>query len=213
MTAVTRLCQRAILLHNGRALHDGPAHQVVGSYLRSGIGTTAVREWAPERAPGNDIVRLRAVRVRDEDGRIAESVDIRRPVAVEMEYDVLTPRHVLAPNLHFFTEEGVCAFVTIDLDPEWRNLPRPAGRFLSTVWIPGNFLSEGGTVVRAAVATVDPFVVHLDEPDVVAFHVTDSLDGDSARGDYAGPLPGAVRPIFRWTNRQLASSPGDEVIQ
>src|SRR3712207_7464668 len=33
-----------------------------------------------------------------------------------------------------------------------------------------------------------------------AFQVVDSLDGDSARGDYAGPMPGVVRPLLRWTN-------------
>lgn len=27
----------------------------------------------------------------------------------------------------------------------------------------------------------------------------DSLDGDAARGDYAGPMPGIVRPRFRWS--------------
>jgi lipopolysaccharide transport system ATP-binding protein len=32
----------------------------------------------------------------------------------------------------------------------------------------------------------------------VAFHVIDSCDGDSARGDYAGPLPGVVRPMLKW---------------
>jgi lipopolysaccharide transport system ATP-binding protein len=33
----------------------------------------------------------------------------------------------------------------------------------------------------------------------VAFQVIDSLDGDSARGDYAGPFPGVVRPLLQWT--------------
>ena len=28
----------------------------------------------------------------------------------------------------------------------------------------------------------------------------DSLEGDSARGDYGGTLPGAFRPLLSWTN-------------
>ena len=36
------------------------------------------------------------------------------------------------------------------------------------------------------------------QADAVAFHVIDSLDGDSARGDFAGPMPGFVRPLLRW---------------
>jgi lipopolysaccharide transport system ATP-binding protein len=42
--------------------------------------------------------------------------------------------------------------------------------------------------------------VHLYEADAVAFEVIDVLAGDSARGDYGGPMPGAVRPLFDWTN-------------
>jgi lipopolysaccharide transport system ATP-binding protein len=29
--------------------------------------------------------------------------------------------------------------------------------------------------------------------------VIDSLDGDSARGDYAGHMPGVIRPLLNWT--------------
>jgi lipopolysaccharide transport system ATP-binding protein len=48
---------------------------------------------------------------------------------------------------------------------------------------------------------MDPIVVHFYEADAVAFQVIDSLDGDSARGDYAGHLPGVVRPLLNWTTQ------------
>jgi lipopolysaccharide transport system ATP-binding protein len=41
-------------------------------------------------------------------------------------------------------------------------------------------------------------LVHVHEREAVAFQVVDSLDGDSARGDYAGPMPGVVRPMVPW---------------
>ena len=200
MSAITRLCHRAILLDEGRVVADGLSHQVVGAYLRAGTGTMAAREWK-ENSPGNDIARLKAVRVRTEDGQITESIDIREPVGVEIEFEVLQPGYVLVPNYHFFNEEGVCAFVASDHDPEWRRRPRPVGTYASTAWIPGNFLSEGSIAVGAAVSTMDPTIVHFYEPDVVAFQVVDSLEGNSARGDYAGHMPGVVRPLLKWTTR------------
>jgi len=33
---------------------------------------------------------------------------------------------------------------------------------------------------------------------VVAFQVLDIGEGQSARGDYRGPIPGAVRPLLNW---------------
>ena len=162
----------------------------------------AVREWPDlSKAPGNDVVRLRAVRVRTEDGQVTDAVDIRKPVGIEMEYEVLKPGSVLAPNLHFYNEEGVYVFVAGDHDPAWRGKPRPEGRYVSTAWIPGNLLSEGSLIVGAAISTPDPVIVHFYERDAVAFQVIDSLDGDSARGDYAGSVPGVVRPLLRWTTQ------------
>jgi lipopolysaccharide transport system ATP-binding protein len=197
MPAITRLCLRAILMDHGGVLCDGPTHEVVRSYLSNGLGTMAEREWAdPATSPGNHIVRLRAVRVCASDGRVTEHIDIREPVGIEMEYEVLTPRHLLVPNYHFYNEEGTCVFIVHDWSPEWRRRPKEPGRYRSTVWIPGNYLSEGSLIVSACVSSYDPVTVHCSERDAVAFQVVDSLEGDSARGDYAGHIPGVVRPLL-----------------
>jgi lipopolysaccharide transport system ATP-binding protein len=202
MPAITRLCKRVILLNEGRILHDGPAHRVVGHYLQSGLGMTAVREYSdPKTAPGNDIVRVRAVRVRRDDGQISDVADIRRPIGIDMEYEVLKPGHVLTPCYGFTNEEGVCIFIASDRDPIWQRRPRPTGRFVSTAWIPGNLLSEGTLTVGAGILTEDPFTIHCDDEHAVAFQVVDSLDGDSARGDFAGGMPGIIRPLLTWNTQ------------
>jgi lipopolysaccharide transport system ATP-binding protein len=202
MPAITRLCPRTILLDQGRVLSDGPSHQVAGEYLSGGLGTTAAREWTDSsKAPGDDIVRLRAVRVRTENGEITDVMDIRRPLAIEMEFEVLQDGYVLSPNYHFFNEHGVYVFLAGDSDPAWRNRPRPRGHYVSTAWIPGNLLAECTMIVGAAVTTPESEVVHFFERDAVAFQVIDSLDGDSARGNYGGHMPGVVRPMLKWDTR------------
>jgi len=198
MPAVTRLCPRTVLLDKGRVLKDGPSHDVVSAYLSSGLGTTAAREWQePAERPGNEIVRLVSVRV-VQDGETKAAIDIRRPVAIQVEFEVLESGCLLVPNLHFMTEEGVHAFVALEIDSPWHKKPRRAGRHLSTAWVPGNFLSEGTYVLGVSISTLDPVRVHFHERDAVALQVIDSFDGDSARGDYGGPFPGVVRPMLRW---------------
>jgi lipopolysaccharide transport system ATP-binding protein len=207
MPAITRLCPRTLLIENGKLSFDGPSTEAVGIYLGSGTRTNAAREWQNlQEAPGNDVVRLCAIRVRTEDGQVCESIDIRSAVGIEMDFEVLTGGHVLVPNYHFFNEEGVCVFTAAEHDQQWRRRPRPAGRFRSTAWIPGNLLSEGTLIIGAAISTMDPIKVHFYERDVVAFQVVDSFDGDSARGDYAGPMPGLVRPLLNWTSQLLPSN-------
>jgi lipopolysaccharide transport system ATP-binding protein len=206
MPAVTRLCNRTILLHEGSVLQDGPSREIVGVYLSSEMGTMAAREWNdPQKAPGGEIARLRAVRVRAEDGKVTESVDIRRPVRVEMEYEVLRSDYVLLPHYHFYDEEGVCIFVSLDLDPAWRRRPRPAGRYVSTVLIPGNFLAEGTIFVEPWINALDPILVQFCVHDAVAFQVIDTTQRDSARGDFGGEIPGLVRPLLKWETEFFSS--------
>ena len=201
--AVVRLCQRVIMLDEGRIIRDGPAQQVVSYYLKSGLGTRAVCEWPDlTTAPGNDVVRLCAVRVRTKDGRITDTVDIRQPVGIELEYEVLKPGYVLLPHFTLHNEEGVHVFPSLDLDPVWRGRPRPPGRYLSTGWIPGNLLAEGMMFVGPAMGSVvEPRIPTIYKRDVVSFQVVDSLEGDSARGDATGRLPGVVRPLLEWTTQ------------
>jgi len=207
MPAISRLCQRAILMGNGRVVQDGPVHEVISTYLNSGLGTSAFREWPDlARAPGGDIVRLCAVRVLDQDGEIPDAIDIRKPLRIETEYEVLKPGYVLLPNLYLSNEEGICLFGAQDLDPEWRGRPRPAGRYISTVWMPGNLLAEGMVFVDANMNTLEPFIFQYQSRSAVAFMVADSLEGDSARGDWTGHMPGVVRPLLKWTTRHLEPS-------
>src|SRR5256885_9166223 len=108
MAAITRLCPRTILLDQGHVLSDGPSHQVASEHLSGGLGTTAPRTWPGiSPAPGDEIVRLLAVRVRAENGEVHDVMDIRKPIAIEMEFVVLQGGHELTPNYHFFNEHGV----------------------------------------------------------------------------------------------------------
>jgi lipopolysaccharide transport system ATP-binding protein len=204
MTAITRLCQRVILMEKGAVVSDGVSTDVIAHYLSSSIGSAALREWPDlNDAPGSQTAQLRSVRVGDNAGNLSAALDIRKPFQVEMEYDVHEGGHVLVPNFHFYNGENVCVFITSDQDKAWKNTPRPAGRYISTVHIPGNFLAEGTLTVLVALSEMNPVVVHFAMAETVAFQVVDSLDGDSMRGDYGGPLPGIIRPALEWTTNYL----------
>lgn len=199
MQAVTRLCPRTILLKGGEILADGPSHQIISIYMNSERTTKAERKWvALEEAPGDEVVRLITVRVRTKDGSLAEAADIREPIDVEMEYEVLQPGHVFMIYFHLVNDEGVEVFSSIDNDHTWRNKSRPSGRYVSSATIPGNLMSEGIFFVTVGIRTLNPNIRHLRVDDAIAFHVLDSLDGDSARADFPGNMNGIVRPLLKW---------------
>ena len=209
MPAITRLCQRALLLDEGKVLEDGPAPQVASTYMGFGLGATGMREWPePDRAPGDGIVRLRAVRVRSERGEVTEVVGIKEPIRIEVEYDILQPGKRLSPVIICNNDQGICVFSSAAVSEQFLENQgmHYTGRCLSTCLIPGNLLAEGTLVISVSINTIlDGNFPHAFERDVVRFQVVDSFDGDSARGLYGGPVLGVVRPLLTWTSELLGN--------
>jgi len=199
MPSIVRLCERTILLGQGQIVRDGPTHQVVGEYLHKALGTTPTRNWKdPQNAPSSDIVRLRSMAIKNSFGQVVDTVDIREMVAVELGYEVMRPGYVLYPGFTIHNEEEIWLFASLETNPEWLRKPRPVGYFVSTGWIPGNFLAEGTMFVGASIRTEDPQRVHFYEREAASFQVIENPGGLSARIDHPGQFPGVVRPLLQW---------------
>ncbi len=197
MRAVARLCSRVVWLDKGKVRGDGLSDSVIADYLHEQTNISSVWKADESKPTGNEHAKLIAARVVGEDRQSIQSLDIRNPVGVEMTYEVRGDK-VITPNIHFFDESGTCIFVSHDWNGEWKDSPRPAGTYTSTVWVPGNFFGEGRITVAVAASTYEPMEVHFVVWDALSFYVADSIDGDSARGDYTGQFPGVVRPKLDW---------------
>ncbi|HEY0048638.1 MAG TPA: Wzt carbohydrate-binding domain-containing protein, partial [Pyrinomonadaceae bacterium] len=199
LQAVSRLCRRVIWLERGKVRADGEAQQVISQYLHAQMNSNSEKVWEnPANMPGNEITRLLRVRAASESGETTSSFDIRRPVFLELTYEVLRDEKIFTPTFHIYNEEGICVFVSNDVTKEWRNRPREKGVYTSRLEIPPNFMAEGSFSVTVVAFTAAPYEEHFFERDVIDFHVFDSLDGDTARGDFGGIMIGVVRPLLHW---------------
>jgi lipopolysaccharide transport system ATP-binding protein len=206
MAAISRLCSRAILLSHGTMAADGPVPKVAAVYAggTNGESATDVDFRLREKLPGSEYVRLLAARL-VADSPASSTIDIRHPFSFEFDFEVLSDRYPLHPNVGIFNEEGACVFVTHDAHIREYQRPKPPGTYRSTVTIPGNFMTEGMFSVDFAISTLDPVIPHVHERGLFSFSIHDAVEGDSARGIYTGPFPGAVRPILPWKTEPLGS--------
>jgi lipopolysaccharide transport system ATP-binding protein len=199
LQAVAQLCDRAILLEDGRVVLDGPSADVVAQYLQSVTRTTSSLSWEGDTAPGDDLVRLLSARVVDERRETVESLDVREPVGIELAFRVLRGGPPVVPKIKLKTG-GDIAFNAMDVDPRWHE-PSPPGDYVATAWLPGNYLNEGLVTVDAAICSIDSPKLHhhVSVHDAFSFHVFDPLEGDSSRGTFTGQWKGVVRPLLEWT--------------
>ena len=59
-------------------------------------------------------------------------------------------------------------------------------------------------------ATLEPNIHQFTKRQAVAFQVVDTLEGDTARGDWAGRMRGVVRPLLQW--QMQIRQPGRDVV-
>ncbi len=196
MPTVTSLCHRCILLDNGKIRKTGNTSEVIMEYYSTGQGSPAFIEFT-KRKVGDEYVQLVSGHVENIMGKITPEIFINEDFKISIKYKVLQlSNYRLIPNFHFYTADGVCAFIS---SVEESNI-LPVGEYISECNLPKNFFNEGAYFVGLAISSFESGVkVHFFEPNVISFNIKDSLEGTVARQHgYTGTIPGVVRPQLHW---------------
>ncbi len=195
MPAITRLCQRAILLENGRLLKDGAATEVAEFYLERVIEAGGSRRWEDDAAPGTDELKLTAVKLLKENGSSASLVEVNEPLKLSVTYKVNQPSMCFRCHIHFYTQ-GVCAFSCVEPTEEVRH---KTGLYQSVLHLPPHLFAEGEySVMVTFFSSKGMKKRYFLLRDAIVFQVFDPMTGLSARGDYVQKMPGVVRPLLNW---------------
>ncbi|MBA4386266.1 MAG: ABC transporter ATP-binding protein, partial [Anaerolinea sp.] len=195
MSAVTTLCERAILLDAGHVSLDDVSYKVITSYLSTGLGILAERVWRDDKAPHNEYARLVRVAVVNSKGLVMSDVSSNQSFEIQVDYWNLQENTKLTTTLILFDDQGNIVFSSIsNHEASWHNKPRPQGLFRSICQIPGNLLAPGiydASIIICANNYKDCF----RENNIVRFNVVDSAE---VRGDYFGGYSGVVMPMLTW---------------
>jgi len=198
MPTVTSLCHRCILLDKGKIRKTGNTSEVIMEYYSTAQGSPAFIEISStDRKIGDEYVQLVSGQVESSMGEITPEIFINEDFKISIRYRVLQlSNHRLIPNFHFYTADGVCAFIG---SAEESNI-LPVGEYVSECNLPKNFLNEGAYFVGLAISSFESGVkVHFFEQNVISFNIKDSLEATVARQHgYTGRIPGVVRPQLHW---------------
>jgi lipopolysaccharide transport system ATP-binding protein len=212
MNAIQRLCQRVILLEDGKVRADGETSEVISEYLNADRSEAECKEWGdPALAPGDETARLKRVRLLDRSNALCSSFEIREPVQIEVEYWAFNPEYPFMPILLIHNENSVCVLESAaNHDPAYNGKSRRRGIYRSVCTIPGNFLNEGMYNVDVLVRVLVPRQYFIRESNLLSFRVQDSGSGLSVKGDFPKAWSGVVAPMLPWETevRPLGSGVG-----
>ncbi|MGO8698108.1 MAG: ABC transporter ATP-binding protein [Limisphaerales bacterium] len=205
MATVVALCSRAVYLKLGCVVTDSSPSKVIDAYLVDEASKQGEVAWPdPLAAPGNDHVRLTAVRTLQE-GVVTSEVDMAKSLEVQLQYRVFAGGRPYGPSIHLLDRMGTCILATgngpsatLGTDP-WTQKPMPSGEYCASCYFPPNFFNEGQYFLNAFVT--DNLRVEAMALEALAFAAHDT---GSMRDDYQGIWIGLIRPMLEWNTTRIS---------
>ena len=202
MAAITRLCQKGLLLEHGRVVIQGSAESVVTEYLRSDSGDKAAYIPDPaQKPPGNDIITLLSASVQGADGSTGPTFGSGIALKVEIVYRILKPTRGLRVGFHLHSPDGSIIFNAIDTDSEevkTSERSQNPGVFASSCHIPSGFLNRGQYSITVGSDTPKSLNFYCDN--IVSFFT----EPDGRPGTHMDNRPGLICPHIPWEIRSVS---------
>lgn len=206
MISLQNLCTRGILLESGQVAMDDSMTTVINKYLDLGKEQSGEVCWAsPDVAPGDERVRLKAVRVVSEDNTTGV-VDISKEFRIEIDYWNLEAKERRLISIHLNNSMGICLLTSANLPSasltpdSWYSRPYPRGLFRTSCIIPSNFLNDGPHSISLFINGATASDNIITNRDILSFTVQDT---GAMRKEFTGKWIGAVRPRLDWHTDQL----------
>jgi len=200
MTAIENLCTNAFLLDKGELILADKPGIVINHYMGkvSGVEFNGEINWKdPMTAPGNEIVRLKSIRLVDESGNLIRTVKTDQKFGIQIEFDTLKEGEIFNVGLYLFNKEDIQIFTSLDNNDSWHEKPRPSGIYKTTCYIPPNILSPGVLKATVQIKRIKPKParLHFRIPDALVFNLNDS---GAVQGNIYNEFLGVVRPLLEW---------------
>ena len=201
LTAVRAMCNRAILLQQGKVNADGDTADVIHKYTAEANNDVLQREWSDEmHAPQNQSAIITKIRVYSKVSKATAIIDTDTEFYIEITFKTKSDKSVVGFTIIFYDEENNCVFSTINNhEIRWYGKQMPLGVYTSTCHIPAGLLNN-------RIFNVSLNIFGNNFADIVT--ITDVLrievhDGTFVRGDYHGTWSGFIRPLLEWDTQEI----------
>lgn len=198
MSAILRLTEEAIVLDKGKMILRAPTAEAVETYLSAGFSQEGEHTWMADEIPADSAPFTPiAVRVRNPQGKVVDTLRSVEPVHIEIEYRLSAPISGLRVGIYLLTTHGEVVFTSFDTDDAEKyeqQRTRAAGHYTSQCTIPPDFLNEGRYILGVNASTYRVRRYFQDER-AMAF----TVDSAGAPGmQWIEPRLGTVRPRLEW---------------
>jgi len=200
MAAISRLCNRVVLLDKGRVVQEGDPETIIQAYFAQGEQSSGLLVLNSRNKPG---AQIEEIGIANEDDQFSSSVKVHREFFLHLRFRVHEKLGQTRVAIAVLTQDGTTVFVTMHTDEnpgEQRELL--PGDYRARVRVPAHFLNVGTYSLNVQIIGRRPGYgkAVLDRAQqALNFRVeqtgTISLEVNASR-------PGVVTPILPWSLEQ-----------
>lgn len=203
MQAISTLCNRIMLLDKGSIIQDGEASKVIQNYLMFETSKSGVIEWNTESAPGDSIIKLRAIRILDEQNRIRNHFFTMSKVRIQLDFEILKMDSSLVVGFDLTNEDGTILLRSYHHDSYLEDWP-VLKKGLNSIYcdIPDSLLREGTYFISPKISLhATKWIINGDP--LLSFEI-ELNHGVSPFWSYYNKSnrPGALSIVLPWKNAE-----------
>jgi lipopolysaccharide transport system ATP-binding protein len=203
MGAIGRLCQRVLLLNQGKLISDGGSKEIIGEYLNSlerTIASQAEVSFLPDASKRIQIIALRAF---DHTGKPTTELDRAFPFRIAIEFEVREYIEEAELELILETLQGINVCLSADTDlAQGEVIQRSPGRYFATIEFPGQLLNAGTYRIRVWIRRHCSHDVYDKPAEGLAFHIHD-YGSFASLGMGGRQRPGLLAIPLKWTTEEI----------
>lgn len=196
MSAINSLCNRCMLLNEGRVEAVGDTAGIIARYVHHNDDAQAgCRTYGNDLPARDGVVRLRQLRWVDALDRTITTAKVTEAFGLEVTYEVLEDTGRPQPVIFLHNSEGDHIFTSFP------GIDHPVGRHIgthrTTLRFPADLFNEDTYYISIWLTTWLPHKVHQLVENAMNIRVMDDL-ASTTRGPSHYIIKGALRPRFHW---------------
>ncbi|MAJ05452.1 MAG: ABC transporter ATP-binding protein [Crocinitomicaceae bacterium] len=201
MTSIKALCNRAVLMENGKIVKDGNPSEIINYYLNTNTEVSYTKEWDKSNRPlSYQNLELLKIWISNKDNKLNTTLSVDEDFLVNIDYEVTEENSKIGLNviLHDSNQNIISSSIN-NHEENFYHQKHPKGVFRSQCLIPGKLFNSGTYYI-----SIFMFGENFSDGKLLEFLLKIEIeDGILVRRDYHGEYQGVLRPLFKWVTKSL----------
>ncbi|AWI25650.1 ABC transporter ATP-binding protein [Flavobacterium pallidum] len=192
MAAVKSLCNRGIVIENGKIVFNAPIDNAISYYLKGNSAVINSKQFGAKYS--NAVFALHEISLKNAGMSVLDPIDESLPIELLTNIDIHDAEpHRYIVTYHLYNEIGEAMFSFTNAQSD---AALASGNNRLCCVFPADFFQSGQYFLSLFIVKDKREAVFV-ENDIVSFIV---VDGSRDVGVYMGREPGYVKPQFKWQN-------------